>query len=70
MKLGLGDARLSLAPRKERVMDIEATRERVMQAIGLYSATVMVDNPAWVFDPRPAIALADEIMVLLVGDSE
>ena len=36
-----------------------------MEAIGLYSATVMVENPTWVFDPEPAIALADEIMGLM-----
>jgi hypothetical protein len=47
------------------MIELETTRDKVMAAIGHYSATVMVENPTWVFDPGPAIALTDEIMGLL-----
>ena len=44
-------------------------REKVIQLIGEYSASIMVTNPQWVFDPKPAIKLADSILeAMLLGE--
>ena len=39
--------------------------EKIQQAIGQYSATVMVENPTCVFDPTPAIRLSEQILALI-----
>ena len=38
--------------------------QEVTQLIGKYTATVMVENPYWVFNPEPALQLAKEICQL------
>lgn len=44
---------------------LEELRERIQQAIGEYTATIMVDNPAWVFDLKSAVKLTDQILDII-----
>ena len=43
-------------------------REDITKAVGEYSATVMVDNPDWVFQPAPAIILVNQIISLFTEE--
>ena len=45
-------------------MDKQQLREKITQAVGLYSSYVMQDNPEWVFNADRAIELVDQIMKL------
>ena len=37
-------------------------REQITIAVGEYSASIMVENPHWVFNPEPAEKLVDQIL--------
>jgi len=40
-------------------------REKVAQAVGEYSGTVMMENPTWAFNPVQATKLVDQIMEII-----